>query len=68
MKLPVDLPLGVAEYVASASARGRTVPLDFVLWLAAAPRELDAYQCIALAVGARSWTTRTVPDQSKDGR
>ena len=63
MTLPVDLPLGVAEYVARAVVHGRTVPLDFVIWLAASPRELDADQCTALAVGARWWT---VPDQSID--
>ena len=63
MVIPVDLPLGVAEYVARAAVHGRTVPFDFVLWLAASPRKLDADQCTALAVGARSWTT---PDQSMD--
>lgn len=55
--MPVDLPIGVAEYVARDAVRGRTVPLDFLLWLAASPRALDADQCTALAVGARSWAT-----------
>jgi hypothetical protein len=55
MMMPVDLPLGVAEYVARDAVRGRTVPFDFVLWLAASPRMLDVDQCTALAVGARSW-------------
>lgn len=50
-----NFPAGLAAFLGQATARGVALPADFVMWLAAAPLPLDADQCSALFVGARSW-------------